>query len=96
MEGDYGGSIYLTCPVRLVHCDEPTLQQLLIDLDKHDWNDPEGVGVYYEVAPVGSGVVGGNGGGAVTDGLWLHPDLEAKGLRERVAAVVRGERERLD
>ena len=56
MEGDYGGSIYLTCPVRLVHCDEPTLQQLLIDLDKHDWNDPEGVGVYYEVAPVGSGV----------------------------------------
>ena len=45
MEGDYGGSIYLTCPARLVHCDEPTLRQLLRDLDKHDWNDPEGVGL---------------------------------------------------
>src|SRR6478752_2067129 len=52
MHGDYGGSIYLTCPARLVLCDEPTLRQLLHDLDEHDWNDPEGVGLYYEVAPV--------------------------------------------
>ena len=29
MEGDYGGSIYLTCPARLVQCDQATLQQLL-------------------------------------------------------------------
>jgi hypothetical protein len=96
MEGDYGGSIYLTCPVRLVHCDEPSLRQLLHDLDKQYWNDPEGVSLYYEVAPVGSGVTGGTGGGVVTDGLWLHPDLEKKGLRARVEAVIRGERVRLD
>jgi hypothetical protein len=81
--------------VRLVRCDEPTLRQLLLDLDKHDWNDPEGVGLYYEVAPVGSGVTGGTGGGVV-DGLWLHPDLETKGLRARVEAVITGERVRLD
>jgi hypothetical protein len=96
MEGDYGGSIYLTCPAGLVGCDEPTLRQLLHDLDGYDWNDPEGVGFYYEVAPVGSGVAGGTGGGVVTDGVWLHPDLEAKGLRERVEAVITGKRVLLD
>ena len=96
MEGDYGGSIYLTCPARLVECDEPTLRQLLHDLDQHDWNDPEGVGLYYEVAPVGTGVTGGTGGGIVTDSGRLHPDLEAMGLRARVAAVISGERVRLE
>ena len=96
MEGDYGGSIYLTCPARLVHCDERTLRQLLDDLDEHDWSDPDGVGLYYEVAPVGSGVAGGTGGGVVTDRVWLHPDLEAKGLRERAEAVITGKRVRLD
>ena len=96
MEGDYGGSIYLTCPARLVRCDERALRQLLHDLDEHDWNDPEGVGLYYEVAPVGSGVAGGTGGGVVTDRVWLHPDLEAKGLRERAEAVIAGKRVRLD
>jgi hypothetical protein len=96
MEGDYGGSIYLTCPARLVHCDEPTLRQLLRDLDEHDWSNPEGVGLYYEVAPVGSGIAGGSGGGVVTEGLWLHPDLEARGLREHVEAVIAGRRVRLD
>jgi hypothetical protein len=44
MEGDYGGSIYLTCPARVVQCDEPTLRQLALDIDERDWSDPEGVG----------------------------------------------------
>ena len=92
MEGDDGGSIYLTCPVRLVRCDEAALRQLLRDLDAHDWDDPEGAGLFYEVAPVGSGVAGGTGGGVVTDGVWLHPELEAKGLRGRVEAVIAGRR----
>jgi hypothetical protein len=96
MQGDDGGSIYLTCPARLVRCDEPTLLQLLHDLDKHDWNDPEGVGLYYEVAPVGSGVAGGSGGGVVTNSIWLHPELEQKGLREQVEAVIAGDRTRIN
>jgi hypothetical protein len=58
MEGDYGGSIYLTCPARLVNCDEPALRQLLQDLDEHYWKDPEGAGLYYEAARVGSGIPG--------------------------------------
>jgi hypothetical protein len=96
MEGDYGGSIYLTCPARVVECDEATLRRLLLDLDKHDWDDVEGVGLYYEVAPQGSGIAGGTGGGVVTDGLWLHPNLDAKGLRQRVQAVIAGKRTQLD
>jgi hypothetical protein len=95
MEGDYGGSVYLTCPAHLVQCNEQTLRQLLHDLDEHDWKDAEGAGLYYEVAPVGSGVVGGSGGGLVTENVWLHPDLEAKGLREGVEAVITGKRLRL-
>jgi hypothetical protein len=54
MEGDYGGSIYLTCPARLVQCDEATLRDLLRQLDEEWWNDLEGAGLYYERAPVGS------------------------------------------
>ena len=97
MEGDYGGSIYLTCPAHLVHCGERTLRQLLDDLDEHEWGegDPEGAGLYYEVAPVGSGIAGGSGGGVVANTVWLHPDLEAKGLRAGVEAVIAGERPRI-
>lgn len=51
MEGDYGGSIYLTCPARVVQCDEPTLRQLALDIDERDWSDPEGVGSFYEQVP---------------------------------------------
>jgi hypothetical protein len=34
LEGDYGGQIYLTCPVGLVACDEHALLDLLEDLDQ--------------------------------------------------------------
>jgi hypothetical protein len=95
MEGDWGGSIYLTCPARLVHCDEAALQQLLRDLDDHYWNEPEGAGLYYELAPAGSRIAGGTGGGVVTSGVWLHPVLEAKELRPQVEQVIAGERARI-
>jgi hypothetical protein len=38
-EGDDGGTIYLTIPVREVACDEPALRQLLIDIDAMCWLD---------------------------------------------------------
>ena len=95
MEGDYGGSIYLTCPAQIVECDETTLRQLALDIDERDWNDPDGLGLFYERVEVGEGVAGGRGGGTVTDGIWLHPDLETKGLREAIQAVLSGRQARL-
>lgn len=34
-EGDYGGIIYLTCPIRLINCNEETLYYLL---KKNRWS----------------------------------------------------------
>ena len=88
MEGDYGGQIYFTCPVRHIHCDADTLSRLLTDLDALGWNDPEGSGLYFEFAAPGAGVAGGMGGGAVCDGVWLHERLEHR--RASIEAVVAG------
>jgi len=77
MEGDWGGSVYLTCPVRLVRCDATTLEAVLAVLDKLDWDDPEGARVYYEHLPAGSGVAGGTGGGIVVDGVWVNPHFKS-------------------
>jgi hypothetical protein len=82
MEGDDGGSIYLTCPARLVNCDEATLRRLLLDLDALDWKDPDSAGIYYERVLVGA-IPGGTGGGVVTEGVWLHPNVEAGRSRGR-------------
>ena len=94
MQGDYGGSIYLTCQVRLVLCDESTLRQLLFELDTLYWNDPDGAGLYFERVPVGVGIAGGTGGGVVTERVWIHPDIEAQGegVREAVELVLFGRR----
>ncbi len=89
-EGDYGGTIYLTTPARLVACDDLILQALLSDIDKMCWSDPAGARVVYEHFPVGSGVAGGLGGGRVVEGLWLHPRLVALGLHEEIQTVLAG------
>lgn len=91
MEGDYGGSIYLTCPVRHVGCDAAALASVLRALDKLDWDDPDGARVYYEHRPVGSGVAGGTGGGIVRDGVWVNPHFSAN-IAADLADVVLGRR----
>jgi hypothetical protein len=95
MEGDYGGQIYLVCPARLVKCDEPALERLLVDLDEHAWKDSEGARLFYERRPVGAGVGGGMGGGIVVDGVWLHDDLRKLGLEPAVFDVVANRRARI-
>jgi len=85
LEGDWGGQIYLTMPLRAgsisVHADVPAL---LERLDKASWEFNGGLGATAAEHPgkVGDGVLGGMGGGALADGLWLHPKLEH--LREEV------------
>jgi hypothetical protein len=93
MEGDYGGQIYFTCPVKKIACSEGVLQQLLNDLNSLAWGDGEGL--YYEVLPVMSGVWGGMGGGLVVDGVWIHEEFELVGLMTEVEAVVSGRQARL-
>lgn len=58
-ERDYGGTIYLTIPVREVACDEAALKQLLIDIDAMCWSDSRGARMVYEVVPVGAAVLAG-------------------------------------
>jgi hypothetical protein len=96
MEGDSGGQIYLTCPMHLVQCSHETLLQLAADLDATQWSDPSGCRVFYEEYAEPQGVWGGMGGGAVTDGLWLHSEFEPLDIEERVLDVLSGKRQRID
>jgi hypothetical protein len=95
MEGDYGGHIYLACPLRVVGADETALKRLLGDLDRLacEWDD--GAAIRYERLPVGSGVAGGMGGGLVAEEIWVHEEFVHDGLDEQVRQVVLGERDRL-
>lgn len=87
-EGDYGGQIMMTIRMKHVKCSEDRLNQLLEDLNDIYWDGYEGAGLYYERIPVGGGVVGGMGGGAVVDGVWAHHRFEKKiDLQELGAAV---------
>lgn len=84
-EGDWGGIIFATLPVRLIpsHVDEEKLFSLGKALEISYWGDnfhrhgiPDGgYGVYYQQLAAGSGVWGGMGGGRATDGLWMHGKL---------------------
>jgi hypothetical protein len=96
MEGDDGGTIYLTVPVYKVACSEIALRHLLSDIDAMYWNDRRLAHLIYEIVPIGGAVAGGMGGGQVTDGLWLHPRVEALGVREDVEQVLYGQRERIE
>lgn len=95
LEGDDGGQIYLTCPGSQVRCSEAALDQLLEDIDALAWDDLSAARVFYERLPLGSTVVGGMGGGKITDGLWVHAQLADMGLTAHIAAVLDGSRDRI-
>lgn len=97
-EGDWGGQIYLTCPMKYIHCTESVLLALLESIDRIEWgcNKGDGRGVFFEIIPAGQGVAGGMGGGAVIDGLWLHQRLSDAGMAEKIASVIAGESDTID
>ena len=87
-EGDDGGQIYAVVPAQLVECPEEKLEKLLIDLDSREWDDPGSRRVFYERHPIGTPIFGGMGGGLVTDGVWVHPNL--KHFQHAIEAVITG------
>jgi len=86
IEGDWGGTIYLSCPVKYVNATQDELSALAEWLERAFWgcnfwtreghtHIQGGHGVYYLDAPPGTGIWGGMGGGAHMDGLWVHPEV---------------------
>jgi hypothetical protein len=96
MEGDDGGTIYLTVPVYKVTCSEIALRHLLSDIDAMCWNDRRLAHLIYEIVPIGGAVAGGMGGGRVADGLWLHPRVQELGVRQDIEQVLNDQRERIE
>lgn len=88
MEGDWGGQIYLTCPLKYIKCNEKKLKEILQYLDNICWCCSEGVNFYYEIIKDRKGIAGGMGGGAIIDGLWLHPNIEEKNLRKEIEEML--------
>lgn len=93
LEGDWGGQIYLVVPMSLVLCSEPTLRALLLELDRRQWNELEGVGLYFERHAVGDLIPGGMGGGRPLSGLWIHRALALRGLRRAIEEILGGTRD---
>jgi len=92
LEGDHGGQTYVVCPVPLIHCDEATLKRLLLAIDAQEWpGQPEMAQLAFLRAAVGENFGGGMGGGLVTEGIWVHRRLRARGLERRIAAVLADE-----
>lgn len=94
IEGDYGGQIYLTCPMKYVKCSHGILKNLAADLDSLYWDDESGCKVYYEEYKPPHGISGGMGGGVLIDGLWIHPEFKEIGIKDRIWAVISGEQKR--
>jgi hypothetical protein len=89
-EGDYGGQIYVIARVSVISCSEQVLISLLSELDRLEWKDPQGTGLYFEEAEIGQPISGGMGGGIVTEGVWIHPRLQQ--YSSKVEVVLTGKR----
>jgi hypothetical protein len=94
LEGDFGGQIFAVCSAAGVGCDAATLDQLVRDLHTAYWpNCPrDGAQVFHERLALGTAVLGGEGGGWVTEDIWVHPWLAEDGLRTLNCEVIRGQR----
>jgi len=90
LQGDEGGQIYLTAPVKHVRCDEAALHALLAAIDAIEWRDPSRASLTFDLAPIGSGIFGGMGGGFIVDGVWVHPRLDAAGILPVATSVIFG------
>lgn len=97
VEGDLGGRIYAVFPAAVVRCSEAALRGLARDLDGRLRSAPGGDGadVYFERHRIGDLIAGGDGGGVVLPGGWVHDELVQAGLERAVLDVVAGRRPHL-
>ena len=93
-EGDHGGQIYLTCPMQYVKCNEKTLKQLLKDIDRLEWDDESGRGMFYEIHEIGDPIPGGMNGGTVDDHVWIHNDIKTE-IKQQIRDVIDGKRDKI-
>lgn len=89
-EGDWGGTIYLSCPIKYVICNENELQCLLNYIDSLYWNELDGANIFYEVIKPGQGIAGGMGGGLVIDGIWIHPKIVELSIENKIIETITG------
>ena len=73
LTGDYGGQVYLTCPLVKVQCSQPILEKLLAELGRFAWGDGEDI--YFERVRPDRFVFGGMGGAPVMDDVWIHGEF---------------------
>lgn len=92
IEGDYGGQIFATCPVRLVGCSEERLRSLAEELEtRTNATDYAGSAqTIFEPIPVAGRVAGGMGGGRVVDGVWVHEEIRQLGWAPAVEGIILG------
>ena len=95
-EGDYGGQIYLTCPMSKINCDEKILKQLLSDIDAYCFDYLNSTGIYYEVHQTNEGIAGGMGGGITKTDVWIHPKVVELGIASHIKQVIDGVRNRIN
>lgn len=79
LEGDWGGQIYATIPLKDVIGDLRVLYAVLVYLDVLAWDCNEGDGRRLYIVRAGpvDYVGGGMGGGACFGKLWMHPEFPA-------------------
>ena len=98
LSGDYGSTVFLTAPARLVSCDTDTLVTLVSDLDAVTWMSGSLTiaTVAFERHPVGTRVWGAGDVGHITEGVWTHPQWLSARIRAQAEDVVLGRRHRID
>ncbi len=97
LSGDWGGHVFLVCRVRYVQCAEPALQQLLHDLNLIAWPmDRQGsTQLMYVHGDEWHGWVPDASRIQFNGRLWVDQLFVELALVPDIAAVLRGERERL-
>ena len=97
MEGDWGGQVYLSCPICLVKCSEETLNLLLTDINDMAWSGSNGYRICYEVYDKQQKIIGGMEGGMIGESIWVHSQLKEYGITsDKIMRILNGEKKRLN